>query len=274
MQTNRKDLIELSIKDKNYNGDQNATFNEVKTVRYSELETIFKSHNYSPIQWRGNYRDSDNFISATGFVVDIDDGKTIQEAESLLNQHNLNYALITSKSHSDTLHKFHVLIPFNRKVFTIENYKAAANRIKEELFPALDTNTLDAARFMYGSNISSIYSSSFSGKNFIVDKGEQVSDAWGDDFEVTLADSSVDFAINVKIQKGKTLPVHCPFHDDNSPSAFLGYSEKSFNHYIRCSSCGKTFWKVQTKDVVALKSENFWSQGTSVYEAGMVGDVF
>ena len=274
MQTNRKDTIELSIKDKNYNGNQNTNFKEVKAVRYLDLESTFKTCNYSSIQWKSNYRNEDNFISATGFIVDIDDGMTIQEAESLLNQHNLNYALITSKSHSDTLHKFHVLIPFNRKVFTIENYKAAANRIKEELFPALDSNTMDAARFMYGSNISSIYSSSFNGKSFIIDSGEQVSDAWGDDFEVTLADSSVTLGINVKIQKGKTIPVHCPFHDDNSPSAFLGYSEKSFNHYIRCSSCGRTFWKLQTKDLVACKSENFWSCNTSVYEAGIVGDVF
>jgi len=274
MQTNRKDLIELSIKDKNYNGDQNANFKEVKTVRYSELETIFKSHNYSPIQWRGNYRDSDKFISATGFVVDIDDSKTIQEAESLLNQHKLNYALITSKSHSDDLHKFHILLPFNRKVYTTENYKAAAERIKQELFPDLDTNTLDAARFMYGSKDDSVYSSKFSEKNFVVDEGKYISDAWNDDFEVKLSDSNVEVAVNVKIEDDKTVPIYCPFHNDSTPSAFLAYSKDNYNHYIHCKACGKTFWKVQTKDIVALKSENFWSQGTSVFEAGMVGDVF
>jgi hypothetical protein len=274
MQTNIKGSTELSVKDKNYNGTQNVNFKEVKAVRYSDLENTFKTCNYSAIQWKGNYRNEDNFISASGFIVDIDNGMTIQDAESLLNKHNLNYALITSKSHSDVLHKFHVLLPFSRKVYTIENYKAVANRIKDELFPALDPNTMDAARFMYGSNITSIYSDSFSGKSFNVDTAVQVSDAWNDDFEVTLADSSVEVGVNVKIQPGKTVPVHCPFHDDGSPSAFLGYSETSFNHYIRCSSCGRTYWKVQTKDIVALKSERFWSYGTSVYEAGLVGDVF
>jgi hypothetical protein len=274
MQTNRKDSIELSLKDKNYNPTQNVSFKEVKIVKYDDLENTFRTCNYSPIQWKGNYRNEDNFISATGFVIDIDSGVTIQEAETVLTQHNLNYALVTSKSHSEALHKFHVLLPFNRKVYTIENYKTAANRIKEELFPALDTNTMDAARFMYGSKITSIYSCCFSGKNFIVDSAEQVGDAWGDDLEVTLADSSVELGINVKIQTDKTIPVHCPFHNDNSPSAFLGYSEKSFNHYIRCSSCGRTFWKIQTKDIIALKSENFWSCNTSVYEAGIIGDVF
>ena len=274
MQTKRKDTIELSVKDKNLNGNQNPTFKEVKAVRFDELEDIFKTCNYSSIQWKGNYRTEDNFISASGFIVDIDNGLTIQEAESVLNQHNLNYALVTSKSHSDALHKFHVLLPSSRKVYTVENYKAVATRIKDELFPALDTNTMDAARFMYGSNITSNYSSSFIGKNFAVDTTDQVSDAWNDFFEVTLADSSIQVAVNVKIQKDKTIPVYCPFHNDNTPSAFLGYSENSFNHYIRCSSCGRTYWKVQTNDIVALKSERFWSYGTSVHEAGLVGDVF
>jgi len=274
MQTNRKDSIELSIKDKNYDGIQNVNFKEAKAVRYSDLESTFKSHNYSPIQWKGNYRDSDNFISVTGFVVDIDNGTTLDEAETLLNKHNLNYALITSKSHCDALHKFHILLPFNRKVYTIENYKAISERIRQELFPALDTQTLDAARFMYGSKDDSIYRSSFSGRNFNVDVDKNVSDSWNDDFEVTLPDSSVEIAINVKIEKDQTIPIYCSFHDDNNPSAFLSYSENSFNHFISCSSCGRTFWKIQTKDIVALKSEKFWSYGTSVYEAGLVSDVF
>jgi len=272
--TTPKAAIELTLKEKNYDGAQNVHFKEVKAVRYSDLEATFKSNNYSPIQWKGNYRDEDNFISAAGFMVDIDDGMTIQKAESLLNQNKLNYALITSKSHSDALHKFHVLLPFNRKVYTTENYKAAAERVKQELFPDLDTNTLDAARFMYGSKDDSIYRSNFSGKHFIIDEGKYVSDAWKDDFEVTLADSSVELAVNVKIEDDKTVPIYCPFHNDSTPSAFLAYSKDNFNHFIHCKACGKTFWKVQTKDIVALKSENFWSQGTSVFEAGMVGDVF
>ena len=120
MNTTRKDSIELSIKEKNINGDQNAKFKEVKAVKYSDLENTFKLHNYSPIQWKGNYRNEDNFISATGFVIDIDDGMTIQQAEAVLTKHNLNFALVTSKSHDSALHKFHVLLPFSRKVYTVK----------------------------------------------------------------------------------------------------------------------------------------------------------
>jgi|APTNR8051073442_1049403.scaffolds.fasta_scaffold00406_27 hypothetical protein len=274
MNTHRKASIELSIKDKNYNPDQNVNFTEVKVVRYSELEQTFKTCNYSPIKWKGNYRAAVNFISATGFVVDIDNGTTLDEAELFLNQQNIKYALITSKSHSDTLHKFHILLPFGRKVYTRENYKAIANRIKDELFPTLDINTLDAARYIFGSPDTSIYRSSFTGKFLCIDEEKFVSDAWDDLFEVTLADSSVELAVNVKMKRDQTVPIYCPFHNDGSPSAFLAYSEENYNHFIHCSSCGKTYWKVQTKDIIALKSERFWSLGTGVYEAGIVGDVF
>jgi hypothetical protein len=272
--TNKRNSIELSLKDKNYDGNKNYLFTEVNEVQYSSLENTFKNYNYSPIIWKNNSRSADNFICANGRMVDIDTGTTIQQAETLLKEHNLNYALITSRNHSDELNKFHILLPFSRKIYTVENYKAVANRIKEELFPALDTQTLDGARFMFGSNDSSIYSSSFTGKDYEVDSDSQVSDAWNDDFEVTLQDSSIEKAIAIEIKKDKTIPIYCPFHDDNSPSAFLAYSKDNLNHFIHCSSCGKTFWKTQTQNTLELKCEKFWSLGTSVYEAGVVNDAF
>lgn len=272
--TNRKDRIKLSIKDKTYDGQLNKYFTESKEILYTSLEETFKSHNYSPIEWKNNERDEKNFISATGFVVDIDNGLTIQQAETILKNHSLNYALITSRSHSDQLHKFHILLPFNRRLHTLENYKTVIQRIKTELFPAVDTNTFDGARFMFGSNDDSIYSSSFTGSDYNVDTEETISDAWNDELELTFKDGVRQTVGNIALKENQTIPIYCPFHDDNSPSAFIGYSEKSFNHYIRCSTCGKTFWKVQSGNVIALKSEKFWSYNTSVYEAGIVGDIF
>ena len=157
----KRNSIELSIKDKNYNPGQNTTF-ETKTIRYSDLENTFKTHNFSVIKWRNNYRSSDNFISASGFIVDIDDGLTMTDAEATLNKHNLNYALITSKSHTDQAHRFHILLPFERLVFTEENYRAVAEQIKKDLFPSLDTNTMDLARYIFGSKANAMFSSNFS----------------------------------------------------------------------------------------------------------------
>ncbi|MHC1737753.1 MAG: DUF5906 domain-containing protein [Ignavibacteriaceae bacterium] len=274
MNNTRKDSIDLSLKDKNIKGELNANFKEIKAVNYTDLENTLKTCNYSTIQWKENNRKEDNFISASGFVIDIDDGMTIEEAKNVLTTHNLNYALITSKSHSDGLHKFHILLPFSRKIYTVENYKAVVERIKLELFPALDSSTMDAARFMYGSPDSATFLDHFNGKSFRVDIDKQVSAAWDDDFEVTLSDSSIVIAAEQKIEKKQTIPIFCPFHNDTTSSAFLAYSEDSFNHYIHCKACGKTYWKVLTTDIVALKSENFWSYGTSVYEAGITADMF
>jgi len=274
MQTNRNDKIELSLKDKNYNPEQNVNFKEVKLVHITNLENTLKTCNYSFIQWKGNARHGDNFLSATGFVVDIDKGTTIQQAEDILKAKNINYALITSKRHTDEANRFHLLIPFSRKVYTKENYKAIGNQIREELFPTLDPNTLDDARYIFGSKDDAFYSSCFNKRNFQVDTSSIISDAWDDNFEVMLLNKNMEVAVNIEIKNRQTVPIYCPFHDDSSPSAFLAYSKDSFNHYIRCMACGKTFWKVQTKNIIALKSEKFWSLGTSVYEAALVGDVF
>ena len=44
------------------------------------------------------------------------------------------------------------------------------------------------------------------------------------------------------LQGDKRQIVHCPFHDDKNPSAFIKRSEKSGNIYLNCSACAKTWW--------------------------------
>lgn len=64
------------------------------TIRTSSLEHVFKTNNYIPIVSFNNYRDSDNFIRATGFCVDNDEGTPIAEAKKKLNDLKLNFALV------------------------------------------------------------------------------------------------------------------------------------------------------------------------------------
>ena len=142
--------ITLSLTEKNQNADQNKWFT-TESISYSDLEKTLKSYNYSTITWIDGNRKSDNFHFATGFVVDIDNGLTIQEAENRLNKVNLSYWLIPSKSHSSVLHKFHIIIPFNKRVYSRDAYLRTARKITEDLFPECDASVKDAARFMFGS---------------------------------------------------------------------------------------------------------------------------
>jgi len=86
--TPKLNYITLSLADKNINGDQNKWFKS-ENVLFADLENTLKSHNYSTITWTDGNRKSDNFHFATGFVVDIDNGLTIQEAENRLKEKNL-----------------------------------------------------------------------------------------------------------------------------------------------------------------------------------------
>src|SRR5690349_21460027 len=120
--------IRLSTKDKNYEPAQNTQFT-VGTFKPTELENVFKTTNYSPIQWSNGTRAQDNFIAAAGFMVDIDDKQniTIDEALRRLKEHNLNYALVTSKSHTPQVNRFHVFLPFDRFVRTRADYVRIGN---------------------------------------------------------------------------------------------------------------------------------------------------
>lgn len=93
---------------------------------------------------------------------------------------------------------------------------------------------------------------------------KQVNDAWSDSLEVTLRDDSKVSAISLN----KKTPIHCPFHDDGEHSAFVGYSDKSLNHFISCSAEHTTYWKVKDKNRYSKFAENYWSYGTDYFEFG------
>jgi hypothetical protein len=73
--------------------------------------------------------------------------------------------------------------------------------------------------------------------------------------------------------------IFCPFCDPaerqhaGKHNAFVDYNKVS-QQYIYCSSEDVTYWADETPEVIERKCERFWSYNTSVYEAGMVSDVF
>ncbi|MCP4583780.1 MAG: hypothetical protein GY839_19390 [candidate division Zixibacteria bacterium] len=265
----QKDLnetIELSLAPKNLDVKQNVRF-EAKHVRIKDLENTFKTHNYSPIIWSDGYRSSDKFKYATGFVVDIDKGLTIEDAEVKLQQLQLNYFIIPSKRHTPENHRFHILLFFNYPVYSVNTYKEVSDHIASSLFPETDDSTLDAARFLFGSPDHVKVSSFYEGADFdVLELGE----LWDDTLVST---DSKDQEIRVSEIVDKT-SIYCPFHNDNSHSAFIEYSKKSDNWFIRCTACARTFWKYKRLQSLNEKCEPYWSYGTEVYELGIVNDEF
>lgn len=260
------DNIIISKKSKNDIGSQNKVF-ETVVVKIKDLPYIVTQYNYSLINWIGGQRNGDNFKSASGFIVDIDEGLTIDEAQQRLDSQNLNYIIIPSRSHTAEAHKFHILLFFSHPIYASNAYEGVADKIKEDLFPELDTNTLDGARFAYGSpkNFPSI--NCFTGENYNTLEFDHL---WTSSTEINTAKGGLITAYETN---GHT-SCYCLFHEDSNPSAFIDYSEESENYFIHCSACNHSYWML--KDTVEMDSilEPFWSYKKDVYQMGIMGNDF
>lgn len=275
--TNKERKIELSLAPLNYNADENVNFNS-KYVDTTYLREIFTSNNYSAIIWKDGYRLAENFISAAGFFPDIDHNMSVEKAEEILSTKNLNYALITTKSHTLAEDRFRLFIPFSHKLFTLDRYQQAAYSINDLFEGKIDPKVFDGARFLFGSPDEAYYSQNWNGKDFDV-KGiskynlasvDAYSGDWDDNLLVV---DSKGQEISVK-NIDKKMPIHCPFHDDESPSAFIGFSDRSNNWYISCSSCNETFWKARIRVPLEKRLSRYWSHSSNIYEAGISGENF
>ncbi|MCP3685989.1 MAG: hypothetical protein GY861_25370 [bacterium] len=260
------DTIELSLAKKNYNGNQNLWF-ESEQIKLNDIEITLKEFNFSFIKWNGGYRKEENFLSSIGFVVDVDNGLQIHDAEARLKDNNLNYVIITSKSHKPDKHKYHIILFFNHPVRCVGTYKKISNHIATELFPECDPAVTDAARYIYGSPDDAVMSSSFNKQDIIVD---EFGPLWDNNLEVINADGE---EINVQDIERKTR-ILCPFHADSTSSAFIEYSKKSQNWFIYCSTCGETFWMQKYVTPIEKACLRYWSYGTDVFELGILSDEF
>jgi len=182
--TTTKDTIELSLGRINLNGDE--TLYTPSVQKTADLQRVFTSHNYSPIIWDKNSRLSDNFLHATGFCVDNDHGLTIEQARGKLKNLNLNYALITTKSHTPGAHRFRIFIPFNRKVHSLTDYSRIVNKLTSNHFPTSDPKVKDGARQLFASPKDAQFEACWTGHDYDVDmrvdsnERMEIADSWTD----------------------------------------------------------------------------------------------
>lgn len=262
-----KQTIELSLTPRNYNGDQNTFFTST-TIPLGAIPQTIKAKNFSTIKWRGGSRKGKNFLYATGFTADVDTGLSIHEAQERLEQAGLNYVLAPSKSHTPEQHKFHVLLPFSHRVWSPSTYQNIAKHISGEILPGSDRAVTDTARFIYGSPDHTDITTNFGDKNIDVTKFGPL---WDSSLMITTARGVEIKAVDLDIKT----PIHCPFHADESPSAFVDYAKDSRNWYIHCTACDKTtFWMEKQVTDNPDSFESYWSYGTDVWEMGIKGDDF
>lgn len=154
-----------------YAHDLNITFSTSKelakdyisnSLPFGEFGTILKSEiNYSPFQYRENYRKEDNSVltNANCIFLDFDDGLSIDKAKGIFS--HLCYVLATTKSHQKEKNgkvcdRFRIVIPCETNITLCkEDYKELMNDIITTY--GADRACKDIARFYYGFKDSEVF---------------------------------------------------------------------------------------------------------------------
>jgi hypothetical protein len=205
----------------------------------------------------------------------------IEEALIILKQYNLNFALVTTRSHKSDKHRFRILIPFNQYLLSYESYKRAAKALDKLFGTKCDKKVFDGARQLYGSPDDAVYYENWTGVDF--DVTSYINDITPTPREVEAVNDSWDDLTELKTSNGVIVPffdienktsIYCPFHEDSSPSAFVDYSHKSYNWFIHCSACNKTYWKTKSPFSNEERCEGYWSHAKGIFEVGLIGGEF
>lgn len=107
------------------------------------------SYAWSPFIFDG-YRHADNFVSCDFLVYDIDEGLTIDDADTILSGTNYCYLILPSPSHTPENHRFRVIIPLAHSILDKETYDETWSK-GAELLGTVDQQTKDIARYFFGS---------------------------------------------------------------------------------------------------------------------------
>lgn len=199
-----------------------------------------------------DFDNSDKSIEQYGLL-------TIESAKQRLNNIGISYFIYTTPTHSPERPKFRVLIPtkevfYNRPRTTIDIHEH--DKIKNyftTLFPECDQSVFQPERLFFGNNNAETFFCNSKPyldvatlpeveiqSNFKTSKNNQEVLEFDTTLVIKLSDGTSYRLEDVQIDE--KLPIYCPFHDDNTPSAFINPDTTKFGKlFIHCSSCGKTW---------------------------------
>jgi hypothetical protein len=123
----------------------------VEVTNDEELIDAVTNYAWSPIVFDG-FRHGDNYVSCDLLVYDIDDGLTIDETERIVQERSLCCLCLPSPSHTDTHHKFRIVLPLAYAITNTESYTATW-LAGAEIFKVADEQCKDIARFYFGSTM-------------------------------------------------------------------------------------------------------------------------
>lgn len=114
-----------------------------------DLIKYVTSYAWSPSIF-SEYRNNDGFISTDFMVLDIDQGLTIEQAEARCERLGLCHLILPSPSFTLEHHKFRLIFLLVETIYSKDVYDQTWQYL-QSLFPEIDKQCCDYARFYYGS---------------------------------------------------------------------------------------------------------------------------
>jgi hypothetical protein len=206
-------------------------------------------------------RSINNFIQSDVVGVDVDAGWNMYRfAELELVRNNCAF-IYTTPSHTPHEHRFRAVFVLPRTITKSNELAAISRGLTRKL--GGDENATDPARIWFGSEngevirIGATLSESLLEELLIDDWKPVVSSSISN--STTANRSSLRFQSTLIVTKSdggriragsvKSLTsIHCPFHHDSNPSAFISKTDKG-SIFINCKSCGKTWWMKTNFDI-------------------------
>jgi hypothetical protein len=224
------------------------------------FDQISRGHATAP-QFKNGRRKSVYFEKAGFLAADVDDGMTLEEAKDhVLVCHHASL-IHTTSSHTPDKPRFRIIFLLDEAILNGRDWADAQLGLAVAL--GTDRSVSDAARMFFGNSRAIFFRICKSmpanvvgdlidrGRDARAQKASPDNSRWPVDSSRRMGPGAL-----VKLATGETCrmdeldpraSVHCPYHEDTHPSAFVVKSTRG-SIGIHCSTCKVTFWPDNERD--------------------------
>ncbi len=226
----------------------------VETSPDALIASITRGYAFAP-QYKGGYRKGTNFICAEILAADFDGSRTLLDIrnDSFCNAHAS--FIYTTASHTEEEPRFRVVFVLGKPIESGQDYADALRGLAEKL--GSDLSASDGARCFFGSSKAHVWEYpnwlTPDAVNQLIERGRvrrkaKVAGAPVRVGGTFVASTTVKLADGSTASLGDLAPltsIHCPYHDDRHPSAFVVKSTKTGSVGIHCKACNATYFGVE-----------------------------
>lgn len=220
------------------------------------------AHGYAFCAQMSGQRKASNFQTCGFVAVDIDEGTTLDAVESVEIVRESASMIYTTASHRQDAHRFRIVFAMELPITDPKEYSAVLRSLA--LRVGGDKAATDPARIFYGNTSAELQ---LFDRGLSATKVQELIDqsfghsGWETRAETSERKTSVSLA---QLETGQIViasdgtsvayddleprsPIFCPFHHDQSPSAFIVVSQRGVKG-IHCSACATSYWPPRLED--------------------------